>query len=51
MRSKEGWWLAFFTTESTENTEIGKEEGVRTGQTQPIPFRSGSVAAVLSVVK
>ncbi len=42
-------WLARFTT---ENTEIGKEEGVRTRQEPTLSsFWSGSVASVLSVVK
>jgi hypothetical protein len=30
--------LVFFTTESTENTEFGKEEGVRSGQNPTLPF-------------
>ena|GEM_PF-4580337 len=38
VRSQKGWWLAVFTTESTENTEIGKEEGVRIGQKRTLPF-------------
>jgi hypothetical protein len=44
-------WLASFTTESTENTEVGKKKGL--GQDGPpfSSFRSGSVASVLSVVK
>jgi len=29
--------VSFFTTESTENTEIGRKEGVRIGQDQPFP--------------
>jgi hypothetical protein len=29
---------SFFTTEGTENTEVGKEERVRTGLNQPPTF-------------
>jgi len=40
---------SLFTTESTENTEVGKQEGVGPDRTQPFPFRFGSVTSVSSV--
>jgi hypothetical protein len=42
---------SFLTTESTEDTEVGKEEGVRIGELTLSYLRSGSVTSVPSVVK